>query len=79
MLRRPYDELKRRAEAGEPLPSFRLSGVTLTFNIDADYQIVRTQFTENVVGLIRGRDPQLKSTYVALGAHLDHWVTRKGS
>jgi hypothetical protein len=67
-----YDELKRKASAQEALPSFRLSGVTITFNVDADYQIVRTQLTQNVVGLIEGGDPQLKSTYVAFGAHLDH-------
>lgn len=67
-----YDELKRRAAAQEALPTFRLSGVTITFNVDADYQIVRTQLTQNVVGLIEGSDPQLKSTYVAFGAHLDH-------
>ena len=26
----------------------------------------------NVVGIVRGRDPALRSTYVAYGAHLDH-------
>jgi hypothetical protein len=67
-----YDELKRKASAQEPLPSFRLNGVTLTFNVDADYQIVRTQLTENVVGLVEGSDPQLKQTFVAFGAHYDH-------
>ena len=47
--------------------------MTLTFNVDADYEIVRTQLTQNVVGDRRGhRDPQLKSTYVAFGAHYDH-------
>jgi hypothetical protein len=67
-----YDELKRKAAAQEPLPSFTLSGVTLTFNVDADYQIVRTQFTHNVVGMIEGSDAQLKNTFVAFGAHYDH-------
>ena len=67
-----YEELKRKAAAQEELPSFRLTGVTLTFNVDADYQVVRTQLTKNVVGLIEGSDPQLKSTYVAFGAHYDH-------
>jgi Zn-dependent M28 family amino/carboxypeptidase len=28
--------------------------------------------THNVVGVIEGADPQLKSTYVAFGAHYDH-------
>jgi hypothetical protein len=67
-----YDELKRRAEAQDALPSFRLDGVRITFNVDMDYQVVRTQFTQNVVGIVEGADPQLKSTYVAFGAHYDH-------
>jgi len=67
-----YDELKRKANDGAPLPSFRLDGVTLTFTIDADYEVVRTQLTENVVGIVEGSDPQLKSTYVVIGAHYDH-------
>ena len=67
-----YDELKRKASAQEPLPPFRLAGVTITFNVDADYQIVRTQLTHNVVGIVEGSDPQLKHTYVAFGAHYDH-------
>jgi hypothetical protein len=67
-----YDELKRLASAQEDLPSFRVPGATITFNVDADYQIVRTQLTKNVVGVVEGADPQLKSTYVAFGAHYDH-------
>jgi hypothetical protein len=34
-----YDELKRKADARDPLPGFRLAGVTLTFTLDAEYQI----------------------------------------
>jgi Zn-dependent M28 family amino/carboxypeptidase len=67
-----YDELKRKASAQEELPSFRVPDATITFTVDADYQIVRTQLTKNVVGLIEGSDPHLKSTYVAFGAHYDH-------
>jgi hypothetical protein len=67
-----YDELKKKASDRDPLPSFRLDGVTLTFNIDADYQLVRTQLTQNVIGIVEGSDPQLKSTYVVVGAHYDH-------
>jgi len=33
---------------------------------------VRTQLTQNVVGIVPGADPRLKSTYVAFGAHYDH-------
>jgi len=67
-----YDELKRKAAAQEPLPSFRLADVALTFNIDPEYEIVRTQTTHNVVGIVEGSDPQLKHTFVAFGAHYDH-------
>jgi Zn-dependent M28 family amino/carboxypeptidase len=67
-----YDDLKRRADAQEPLPSFRLDGVRLTFNLDPRYEIVRTQLTHNVVAVVEGADPQLRNSYVALGAHYDH-------
>src|SRR5262249_31435053 len=68
----PYAELKRRATAQEVLPSFVLDGVSITFDIDAAYEIVRTQLAHNVVAVVEGRDPRLKDTYVAFGAHLDH-------
>ena len=68
----PYAELKRRAAAREPLPSFALDGVKLTFDIDVDYEVVRTQLTHNVVGLVPGSDAALRQTYVAFGAHYDH-------
>jgi hypothetical protein len=70
--RTSYDELKRKAAARESLPSFRLDDVTLTFDVDVDYDIVRTQLTHNVVGVVEGVDSALKETYVALGAHYDH-------
>jgi hypothetical protein len=67
-----YADLKDKAAKGEPLPSFSLKGVRITFSIDANYQVVRTQYTRNVVGIIEGSDPKLKDTYVAFGAHYDH-------
>ena len=67
-----YDDLKRLADARDGLPSFRLDGVTITFNIDAGYEVVRTQLTHNVVAVVEGSDPRLKDTYVAFGAHYDH-------
>jgi hypothetical protein len=67
-----YEELKRKADAQEPLPSFRLDGVKLTFNLDPDYEVVRTQLTHNVAAIVEGSDPALKNTYVAFGAHYDH-------
>jgi hypothetical protein len=67
-----YAELKRKAAAREPLPSFRLDGVTLSVSIDSDYEIVRTQLTQNVVGIVAGSEPRLKDSYLAYGAHYDH-------
>ena len=67
-----YAELKSKVSNREPLPVFTLKGVRITINIDADYQVVRTQYTRNVVGVVEGRDAKLKDTYVAFGAHYDH-------
>ena len=67
-----YEELKQKADDQEPLPSFRLKGVKLAFNLDTDYEIVRTQLTHNVAAIVEGSDRQLKNTYVAFGAHYDH-------
>jgi hypothetical protein len=67
-----YADLKKAAEAQEPLSRFRLDDVSITFTIDNEYTVVRTQLTQNVVGIVEGSDSQLKSTYVAFGAHYDH-------
>ncbi len=67
-----YAELKDKASKGEPLLAFTLKNVRITFNLDAGYQVVRTQYTRNVIGIIEGSDPKLKDTYVAFGAHYDH-------
>lgn len=67
-----YAELKDKASRGEPMPAFALKNVRITFNIDADYKVVRTQYTRNVIGIIEGTDAKLKDTYVAFGAHYDH-------
>jgi hypothetical protein len=67
-----YAELKEKAAKQEPLPSFTLKGVRLTFNLDTDYQVVRTQLTRNVIGVVVGSDPKLKNTCVTFSAHYDH-------
>ena len=67
-----YADLKAKAANQEPLPAVSLKGVSISFGIDADYEVVRTQFTRNVVGVIEGADPKLKDRYVAFGAHYDH-------
>ena len=67
-----YADLKARAQQQQDLPKFMLKGVTITFDLDADYQIVNTRYTRNIVGTVEGADPALKDTYVAFGAHYDH-------
>jgi hypothetical protein len=67
-----YAALKEKADKREDLPTFTLKGVKLTFNLDNDYRVVRTQYTRNVVGILTGSDPKLKDTFVTFGAHLDH-------
>ena len=73
-----YADLKEKAAKQEPLPPFALKGVKITFNVDADYTVVRTRLTHNVVGIVEGSDPKLKDTYVAYGAHYDHVGYREG-
>ena len=67
-----YADLKQKAGNQEPLPSFALKDVKITVNLNADYRVVRTQFTHNVIGIVEGSDTRLKDTYVAYGAHYDH-------
>jgi len=67
-----YADLKEKISKGEPLPAFDLKGTKLTFNVDAEYTVVRTRLTRNVVGIVPGTDSKLRDTYVAFGAHYDH-------
>jgi hypothetical protein len=67
-----YQDLKRRAAAQQPLPSFTLADVSVTFDIDVNYHVLRTERTYNVVGVVPGADPELRQSYVAFGAHYDH-------
>jgi hypothetical protein len=73
-----YADLKQRASNQEALAPFVLKNVKLTFNVDADYEVVRTRYTRNVVGIVEGSDAALKNTYVLYGAHYDHTGYREG-
>ena len=66
-----FAELRAKADRGEPLTSFTVPA-KITVNVDNQYEIVSTQMTKNVVGMVEGSDPKLKDTYVFFGAHLDH-------
>jgi hypothetical protein len=67
-----YAALKDKVAAREPLPSIALKNVRITIDVDADYTVVRTRLTRNVVGIVPGTDAKLRDTYVAFGAHYDH-------
>ncbi|MDQ6828372.1 MAG: M20/M25/M40 family metallo-hydrolase [Gemmatimonadota bacterium] len=60
-------DLRKRAESRDFRP------VSTGINIDMSFHnsVAHLQ-SENVVGIVRGRDPQLKDEYVALTAHWDH-------
>lgn len=67
-----YADLKARAERREVLPRVSLGDVRVSFDIQADYDVVQTRLTRNVVGRVRGSDPALRNTYLLYGAHYDH-------
>lgn len=67
-----YADLKAKAERHEALPAIDLGEVTLAVAVDADYDIVQTRLTRNVVGIVEGSDQRLKDTYVLVGSHYDH-------
>lgn len=66
-----FADIKARAAKGEALTPSTIP-TKLIVNIDNTYDVISTQYTKNVVGLVEGSDPKLKDTYVLFGAHLDH-------
>jgi Zn-dependent M28 family amino/carboxypeptidase len=60
-------ELRRRAESR----SFRPVPTGVSINV-AFRNTVRHLHSDNVVGVVRGRDPALREQYVAYSAHWDH-------
>lgn len=67
-----YADIKAKADARDALPPVTLKNVSITIDVNADYDIVQTRLTRNVVGIIPGTDPRLRDTYVMFGAHYDH-------
>jgi len=67
-----FAALKAASDTGDILPTFSLPGVKITVNMNNTYEVISTQLTKNVVGLVEGSDPVLKKTYVMFGSHLDH-------
>jgi len=67
-----YDDIKAKADKQEAIAPVALNDVSITINVDADYEVVQTRLTRNVVGIVEGSDPALKDSYVLFGAHYDH-------
>lgn len=67
-----FGALKAASDKGDALPTFSVPGVKVTINVNNTYEVISTQLTKNVVGVVEGTDPALKKTYVVFGAHLDH-------
>jgi hypothetical protein len=71
-------DVMKQAQSGETAAAFALSPQKrVKFAVASTSE---TATTQNVVAILEGRDPQLKSEYVALGAHYDHiGTTGQGS
>src|SRR5262249_6623646 len=67
-----YDDIKAKADKQDAIAPVALNDVSITINVDADYEVVQTRLTRNVVGIVEGSDPALKDSYVLFGAHYDH-------
>jgi hypothetical protein len=67
-----YADLKARAERREVLPRVNLDSVRIRIDVDADYEVVQTRLSRNIVARVRGTDPVLRDTYLLYGAHYDH-------
>jgi len=66
---RTIGEAKKAIDGGKKPASFDIPGATLTFASTLKTQTARGI---NVVGMIEGSDPDLKSEVIVIGAHLDH-------
>ena len=63
-----FDELAALADASKPVPGFDLA-----FRLKAEVSATRNRLSSpNIAARLEGSDPNLKSQYVAISAHLDH-------
>ena len=63
-------DIMARADKGETFASFALKADKVA-EISLKGELERAK-TQNVIGILEGSDPTLKSEYVAIGAHYDH-------
>jgi Zn-dependent M28 family amino/carboxypeptidase len=70
-----FAELLELSNAGQVLPRFPIpSAVRATVAVDE-----HSLRSDNVVGILPGNDPALKSEYIVVSSHLDHVGTGTGS
>jgi Zn-dependent M28 family amino/carboxypeptidase len=63
-----FAELLALVDGGKPVPSFALKP-----RLKARVAVERAEVeSQNVAGILRGADPQLRNDFVVLSAHLDH-------
>ena len=63
-----FADLLALADASKPLPRFAIPAT-----LEVRTALKRSQAeSQNVIGVLEGSDPKLKSEYVVLSAHLDH-------
>jgi len=63
-----FAEMLALVDGGKPLPSFALKP-----RLRARVAVERAEVeSQNVAGILRGSDPQLRNEFVVLSAHLDH-------
>jgi len=62
--------VQQAAQAGAPLAAQPLRGALL--HVHARIRAVDRKSAPNVVGILEGSDPRLKSEYLILSAHMDH-------
>ena len=67
-----FDPVKGQGEFRNSI----LSDVHL--EIETDRQITKESSSNNVIGLVPGKDPDLKDEYIVVSAHLDHLGIRGG-
>src|SRR3954471_18747638 len=63
-----FAELLALVDGGKPLPSFALKP-----RLKARVTVERAEVeSQNIAGILRGGDPQLRNEYVVVSAHVDH-------
>ncbi len=69
-----FNDIQQLEENHDKLPHFVLNK-QLKYNLKINIDLVKAR---NVIGILPGIDPKLKTEYVVMSAHYDHLGTRRG-